>query len=107
MVWVLSRTERGLVFSAIIVSLLTIFGIVTIAKAGWLEKGTDLLKSFGGSADKTEITNADIAAAFKEALNIGTDNVVSRLGRTDGFNTDPAIHIPLPEQLETVKTALA
>jgi hypothetical protein len=32
--------------------------------------------------------------------------VVSQLGRTDGFNLDPAIHTPLPEQFNTVKSLL-
>jgi hypothetical protein len=33
--------------------------------------------------------------------------VVTRLGRTDGFDADPAIHIPLPGQMETIRSALA
>nr|NIS41793.1 DUF4197 domain-containing protein [Desulfuromonadales bacterium] len=37
---------------------------------------------------------------------VGTGKVVNRLGRQDGFNLDPAIHIPLPEKLATVQSAL-
>ena len=37
---------------------------------------------------------------------MGTENVVSSLGTTDGFNLDPQIHIPLPEQLGQVKKVL-
>ena len=32
---------------------------------------------------------------------------MAQLGRADGFNADSAIHIPLPKQLETVKSVLS
>ncbi|MDH3331853.1 MAG: DUF4197 domain-containing protein, partial [Desulfobulbaceae bacterium] len=47
-----------------------------------------------------------IGAGLKEALLVGSQNVVSQLGRPDGFNLDPAIHIPLPQQLNNVKSLL-
>lgn len=49
---------------------------------------------------------ADIVAAFKQALNIGTGEVVQQLGKTDGFNLDPKIHIPLPSNLAKVQEVL-
>ena len=58
------------------------------------------------TVDKTS-SNFDLNAAFKEALQIGSENVVRQLGATDGFNADSAIHIPLPEQLKIVKEMLA
>jgi hypothetical protein len=33
--------------------------------------------------------------------------VANQLGKQDGFNADPAIHIPLPAKMNSVKTALA
>lgn len=51
-------------------------------------------------------SSLDLNTAFKEALQIGAESVVSQLGATDGFNADSAIHIPLPEQLKTVKEML-
>ncbi|RLB86494.1 MAG: DUF4197 domain-containing protein, partial [Deltaproteobacteria bacterium] len=83
----------------------------------WLEKGTDSLKSFGLTEDKAagSVTDAasgaglsvdEIAAGLKEALRVGSENVVRQLSATDGFNTDKSIHIPLPENLSMVKTAL-
>lgn len=48
----------------------------------------------------------DIIAAFKEALTIGTGKVVQQLGKTNGFNLDPHVHIPLPSQLTKVQSAL-
>ncbi len=83
----------------------------------WLEKGSDTLKSFGLTDEKSTdsvtdmVTGAglsldEIAAGLKEALRVGSENVVRQLSAIDGFNTDKSIHIPLPESLSMVKTAL-
>jgi hypothetical protein len=45
-------------------------------------------------------------AGLKDALRVGSENVVGQLGKNDGFNADPKIHIPLPENLQRVKSAL-
>lgn len=52
------------------------------------------------------LSNDKIAAGLKEALNVGTKNVVAKLGKTDGFNLDPKIHIPLPPTLAKADSAL-
>lgn len=48
----------------------------------------------------------DIAAAFKQALEIGSANVVKQLGAVDGFWRDPAVRIPLPKDLAKVKKTM-
>lgn len=53
------------------------------------------------------LSSSEINDAFKQALRIGSEKVVDRLGVTDGFNTDPLIHIPLPDKLDTVKSVLS
>jgi hypothetical protein len=73
------------------------------AQSGWLEKGRELL-SRGSS---TGLSNDDIYAGLKEALRVGTENVVRQLGQPGGFNAEPAIHIPLPESLATVQSTLS
>lgn len=77
------------------------------AQSDWLQKGKSLLGEFGksGSTEKP-LTTGEIGAGLKEALRVGTETVVGQLGRTDGFNTDPAIHIPLPESLKSVQSTL-
>ncbi len=80
------------------------------AEAKWWNKGVDVLKTINSKTDVSGSTQPgmdEIAKAFKEALSIGSKNVVNKLGTTDGFNKDPAIHIPLPEKLNTVKTMLS
>lgn len=49
------------------------------------------------------LTQAEIGLGLKEALRVGTDSVVGQLGVVDGFNANPAIHIPLPENLLKAK----
>lgn len=87
---------------------ITISLIFGAAEAGnnWLDKGKDILKSYGGSSEQSGITVEEIGAGLKDALRVGSDNVVAQLGRVDGFNTDPTVHIPLPKQLNTVKSVL-
>jgi len=51
-------------------------------------------------------SNQELTAAFKQALTIGTNEVVSQLGVKDGFNLDPKVRIPLPENLRKVQSAL-
>ena len=53
------------------------------------------------------MTTADIAGGLKEALRVGTERVVLQVGRTDGYNADPAIHIPLPDDLRQVHDVLS
>lgn len=88
--------------------LVAVFLLTAPARAGntWLDKGADLLKTVTGKSQQADITVEEIGAGLKDALRVGSDRVVSRLGRVDGFNTDAAVHIPLPKQLNAVKTAL-
>ncbi len=76
----------------------------------WLQKGRDLLGSStlnSGSTASKALSTDEIAAGLKEALRVGSERVVAQLGKTDGFNSDPQIHIPLPENLQKVQSALS
>jgi hypothetical protein len=76
------------------------------AESNWLKKGTDLLQGLGEGEKKSTLTTPEIAEGLKDALRVGTETVVNQLGQTDGFNTDPAVRIPLPESLDTVNSML-
>ncbi|MCK5480730.1 MAG: DUF4197 domain-containing protein [Gammaproteobacteria bacterium] len=78
----------------------------TQAQSGWWQKGADLLKGSDTGQSQDTLTTGEIGAGLKDALLVGSENVVSQLGSLDGFNLDPAIHIPLPEQFSTVKSVL-
>lgn len=52
------------------------------------------------------LSQEEIAAGLKEALQVGSGRVSAKLSVTDAFNKDPAIHIPLPDKLRDVRSAL-
>jgi hypothetical protein len=76
--------------------------------ANWLQKGKDMLggSNVSSSPVSKALSTDEIGAGLKEALRVGSERVVDQLGKADGFNTDPQIHIPLPENLKKVQAAL-
>lgn len=78
------------------------------AEGSWLDKINIFKKDSGESTEVAEgaPSTGEIGDAFKEALRMGTESVVGQLGTADGFNGDPAIHIPLPPELQAVKSML-
>ena len=77
-----------------------------LAQLDWLQKGQELLGTTTKSPVAVTADTTQIAAGLKEALRVGSDTVVNQLGKADGFNADPAIHIPLPKSFTTVQSAL-
>jgi len=99
------KTRAPRLLSTLLV--LALIGVSGSASAGWLDKLKDMVS--GGNeeqATKQALSTDVIGGGLKEALRVGTENVVSSLGTTDGFNLDPQIHIPLPAQLDQVKNVL-
>ncbi len=73
------------------------------------DQGKSLMKNLGGGGTSTPAAGLgaeEIAAGLKDPLRVGTERVVATLGRTDGFNKAADVHIPLPDSLRTVKSAL-
>jgi len=52
------------------------------------------------------LSNAEVADGLREALRVGTERAVGQVGASDGYNADPAIHIPLPGSLKDVQSVL-
>lgn len=57
----------------------------------------------GGEA----LTTAQMTQGLKEALSVGTTQVVGKLGQRGGFDRDPAIRIPLPATLQKAHSTLS
>ena len=73
----------------------------------WIGATAEILKTFDGMDQNVQgIGSKEIVAGLKEALRVGTGTVISQLGKTNGFSSDPAIHIPLPDELKKVKAQL-
>ena len=75
--------------------------LFTLSGCAELEQIASQLPNAGGA-----ITNADIAAGLKEALDKGIDQQVSKLTQTDGFYKNELVKILLPEELQKVDSAL-
>lgn len=91
----------------IVTIVILILSAQVFAGNSWLNKGSDLLKSIGGGQKAGALSIEEIGAGLKDALRVGSENVVKQLGTTDGFNTDSNIHIPLPGSLNKVKSMLS
>ncbi len=101
--------------NSIVITVAGLFVFTSLASAtqtngAWWDTGITVLESVIEPSTVETLAGpsvAEMGEAFKEALQIGSENVVKQLGNIDGFNSDPAIHIPLPEELKTVKTMLS
>ena len=93
--------------SIVFFTILSLMPISVKAETNWWEKATKILEPLTEGKGQNELTVGEIGQAFKEALRIGTENVVGQLGSVNGFNADPTIHIPLPQELNTVKNMLS
>ena len=97
-----------IVFTGMTIIFFSLISSSAKAEGSWWNKGEKLFNIVTENSNQVEnLTNDEIGEAFKDALQIGTENVVSRLGQVDGFNADSAIHIPLPEELGKVKSMLS
>ncbi len=79
--------------------------LATNAHADW----KNLLESFVGGGSESgpaALSNQDIVAGLKEALDQGAQRAVGALGQTDGFLSDARVRIPMPPELESVESAL-
>jgi hypothetical protein len=100
----LIRLHATLGLTAALLCLAAAGGVV---RGGWLEEGKELLEGLTKKqAAGDSLSVEEIGAGLREALRVGTGRVVRQLGQVGGFNSDPAVHIPLPDSLDSVKSAL-
>ncbi|MGL1930836.1 MAG: DUF4197 domain-containing protein [Desulfotalea sp.] len=111
-----------------IISAFLVLGMTNpvFASNSWLDTGLNIIKSQSKTKNTKDeeakavnnekatsptkinnrLTSNEMSQAFKEALLIGSDEVVKSLGQINGFNDDAAIHIPLPENIQKAKSLL-
>jgi hypothetical protein len=89
-------------------SLKIIIGVLCALLAGcsttsdWLDR----LGRATGTSGAIGLTEQEIIAGLKEALNNGTDHAVTSLGHEDGFLRNVEVRIPIPESLQSVERTL-
>lgn len=98
------RHASPLTICAVLAAALLLATASARAQSDLLQQGLGLLSS--GGTQSGSLSQGEMGDGLKEALRMGTEAVVSRLGQTDGFFADQAIRIPLPGQLATVQKAL-
>ncbi len=92
-----------------IIIILTSFVILPVLlSAGWFDKGKKILNSYTKttSKNKNQLSLNEIQNGLKEALKVGVQNVVQKLGKVNGFYNDKNVHIPLPDKLRKIKDTL-
>lgn len=75
-----------------------------------LKRGKEAIGSVSGGSSggaSAALSDQQIGDGLREALKVGVDTVVDQVSAVDGFNTDPRIHVPLPDSLSTVQSTLA
>ena len=75
----------------------------------WLDKIPASAKQAVNSSDvsgATGLSQTEIVAGLKEALDTAAAAAVSKLGKTGGFLDNPQVRIPLPDQLDWVEKGL-
>lgn len=94
---------KRIVNVALLLLLCSLTAAEAYAENEWWQKAVSIFNK----VDKEQLSKVasvqDIEGAFREALLIGSENVINRLGQADGFNGDASVHIPLPDELVTVK----
>lgn len=60
----------------------------------------------GTIPSSTPLTNEEVVAGLKQALQVGADRTVSKASAADGFWSDARIRIPFPEEALKVRTTL-
>ncbi len=91
--------------SARLLALALCLGLSSSVLADW----KNLLESVvggAGDAGPAALSDQDVVAGLKEALDQGARRAVDELGQTDGFLADTRVRIPMPPDLQRVESAL-
>ncbi len=107
----MSNVLYMIMFRALV--LISLVSVSAFSSASWWDKAKELVKDVPledvtapANKNGSALSNTDITAAFKEALELGSKKVVNQLGAVDGFNKDAIVRIPMPQSLQTVSSAL-
>ncbi|MFA6699215.1 MAG: DUF4197 domain-containing protein [Thiomicrospira sp.] len=89
-------------------------GVAMTAQASWWSKAKEAASEVMQTQDVNQATsqltgfsNEELAQAFRQALNIGSEKVVAQLSAAGGYAHDSLIRIPLPEQMQRVDAVLS
>lgn len=58
------------------------------------------------AATLEELRDSEVAAALRQALEVGAGNAINRIGQENGFLNNAKIRIPMPESLQKVEKGM-
>ena len=101
--------KTALIIMTMLVTGLPLSG--TSVQAGWQDFLKEQVESFSGNekgsdALQSALTNDEVIAGLKQALEKGADYAVNNLGKADGFLANSDVKIPMPDKLQTVEKTL-
>jgi len=85
---------------------LVVLAIVVLAAPPAHAQLDQLLKGLSTPSSTSGLGDAKIVSGLKEALEVGTKNAVSITGRPNGYFSNAAIKILMPEKLRTLESGL-
>lgn len=97
---------RCIVYFMCLIALFCLAPNPNLKAQSWLEKGKQALEQVTPQPQDEELSNETVGQGLKEALKVGTANVVDELGQPGGFFNNPELHIPLPASLDRVQSVL-
>jgi hypothetical protein len=88
------------------VGILIALFIIQVPSAHAEDKTTEFFKNIIDAFKDENFTDSKIVRGLKEALEIGTENVVTEVSKLDGYYKNPDIKIPLPETVQKVEMVM-
>lgn len=82
-----------------------LFFICLAGLSGCLATLDELARQASEPSDSSP-SHTDMVSAIRQALSQGVNNAVSLLGKTDGFNLNPQVRIPVPQDLQKAEELL-
>lgn len=80
--------------------------IANFSNAQTFGKLKDKVNDAVGTGSSSPLSESEITAGLKEALNKGIEKGVTQLSKPDGYFKDPQIKIPLPQEAQNVEAKL-
>lgn len=96
-----------LFFATVGLMAVTLVGVAPAETGFWERAANSLAVQPAVTSPSSILSNSDMSAGLKEALRIGAENVVGKLGKKNGFALDKIARIPLPPTLQKVDKALS
>jgi hypothetical protein len=85
--------------------------VATNAQTSLLDSAKGLLGKIGQSSGSTgggagALSTSEISSGLTEAIWVGAQRVIGQLGTSGGFESDPAVHTPLPKTIRSAQSIL-